>query len=67
MQTGPYREGLLPAGAHDGGSDDADVEVLLLLLHRVLRQRLGVGVGVGPVADQPWRDVLHDAVLHPPA
>lgn len=61
-----HGEGLLPAGPHYGGSDDADVELALLLLHHVLRQGFGVGVGVGPVADEARRDVPHDAVVHPP-
>lgn len=57
----------MPAGAHDGGPDDGDVELVLLLLHHKLGQGFGVGVGVGPVADEPRRDVAHDAVVHPPA
>lgn len=60
-------ERLLPAGSHDGGSDDGDVELVLLLLHHELGQSFGVGVGVGPVTDEPRRDVPHDAVIHPPA
>ena len=59
-------ERLLPAGSHYGGSDDANVELILLLLHHVLRQGFGVGVGVGPVADEPRCDVPHDAIIHPP-
>lgn len=59
-------ERLLPAGSHYGGSDDANVELILLLLHHVLSQGFGVGVGVGPVADEPRRDVPHDAIIHPP-
>lgn len=61
-----HGERFLPAGSHDGGSDDANVELVLLLLHHVLGQGFGVGVGVGPVADEPRRDVPHDAVVHPP-
>lgn len=61
-----HRERLLPAGADYRGPDDADVELALLLLHHVLGQGFGVGVRVGPVADEPRRDVTHDAVVHPP-
>lgn len=57
---------LLPAGSHDGGSDDGDVELVLLLLHHELGQGFGVGVRVGPVADEPRCDVTHDAIVHPP-
>lgn len=62
-----YGERLLPTGAHDGGSDDGDVELVLLLLHHELCQGFGVGVCVGPVADEPRCDVTHDAIIHPPA
>lgn len=61
-----HGERLLPAGSHYGGSDDADVELVLLLLHHELGQGFGVGVRVGPVADEPRRDVAHDTVVHPP-
>lgn len=64
--TKTHRKRLLPTGSHYGGSDDANVEFVLLLLHHVLSQGFGVGVRVGPVADEPWRYVLHDAVVHPP-
>ena len=62
-----HRERLLPAGSHYGGSDDGDVEFVLLLLHHTLSQGFGVGVRVGHVANEPRRDVAHDAVVHPPA
>lgn len=61
-----HRKRLLPAGSHYGRSDDGDVELVLLLLHHALSQRFGVGVRVWPVADEPRRDVTHDAVVHPP-
>lgn len=56
----------MPAGSHYGGSDDGDVELVLLLLHHVLGQSFGVGVRVGSVVDEPRRDVTNDAVIHPP-
>lgn len=65
-REGTHRERLLPAGSHYGGSDDANVELVLLLLHHVLSQGFGVGVCVGPGADKPWCNVTHDAVIHPP-
>lgn len=61
-----HGERLLPAGPDYGGSDDADVELVLLLLHHVLGQGFGVGVGVWPVTNETRRDVSDDAVLHPP-
>lgn len=67
MRGGTDGEGLLPAGPHDGGADDGDVQPVLLLLHHELGQGFGVGVGVGPVADEPRRDVAHNPVVHPPA
>lgn len=62
-----HGERLLPAGAHNGGSDDGDVELVLLLLHHELCQSFGVGVCVGPVTDEPRCDVTHDTIIHPPA
>ena len=60
------REGLLPAGAHNGGPDDGHVDLAPFLLHHALGQGFGVGVGVGTVADETRRDVAHNAVVHPP-
>lgn len=60
-----HRKRLLPACSHYGRSDDADIELILLLLDHVLSQGFGVGVRVGPVTNKPRSDVTHNAIIHP--
>lgn len=58
-------ERLLPAGSHYGRSDDGHVEVTGLLLHQVLSQGFGVGVGVGTLANQFGSQKRDQLFIHP--
>lgn len=60
-----HREWLLPAGAHYGRSDDGHVQVSGLLLHQVLSQGFGIGVGVGALTNQFGSQKRDQLFIHP--
>lgn len=61
-----YRKRLFPAGSYYRRADDCHVEVPALLLHQVLSQGFGVGVGIGSLTEQLRGHQTDQLIVHPP-